>query len=363
MKKKISNLKEKSIKTGIKKTGLPPGSIVYTGHKSKELIQMYLFQYDENKVVEKKISNLEELKEAVNNPAKVNWLNIEGLHDVSLIEQIGQIFELHSLVLEDIVNIDQRPKYSDFNDYIFLTLKMMKYEDENQDINFEHLSLILTKNFVITFQELPGNVFDVIRDRIRLEKGKVRHKSSDYLFYTLLDIIVDHYYLAIESVGNAIDSLEEEIINKPDDTIQASIQNTKRSLLLLRKSIFPLRDELGRLYRNDSDLIEEKTLKYFGDVFDHSIQIIETIESYRDINSGLMDMYLSSINHRMNQIIKVLTIISTIFIPLTFIVGIYGMNFPNIPEFKLEYGYFYVLGFMLFLSLAFVFYFKKKKWL
>lgn len=361
MKKTVTNHKYKPKST--KKTGLPPGSVVYTGFRADETSQVKVVRFNEEYFFEENYSFDDDIKNYIVEKDKINWIHFTALNDTKYVEKIGKEFGLHSLVLEDIVNIEQRPKYTDYGDYLFLTLKKIQYNSKDKDIDSEHISLILLKDLVISFSESYSDVFSLILDRIKQQQGKLRHKTADYLFYTLLDVVVDHYYLVVEQIGSEIDEVEESIMNNPSESVQLVIQNNKRNLLSLRKAIFPLRDELGRLYRNDSELIDLKTNKYINDVFDHSIQIIETIESYREINSGLMDLYLSGINHRMNQVIQVLTIISTIFIPLTFIVGIYGMNFENIPELGFKYGYFVVLGIMALIALGMLKYFSRKKWL
>ena len=346
-----------------RKTGLPPGSIVYTGFKNPENSQVKVLRFNEDYFFEQNYNFDDDVLSYKTEEDKVNWIHFTALNDTRYIEKIGKEFGLHSLVLEDITNIEQRPKYSDYGDYLFLTLKNLQYNSNEKELDSDHISLILLKNMVISFSETNTDIFSIIYERIKQKQGKLRHKTADYLFYAILDVIVDHYYLAVEQIGNEIDDIEESIMNNPSDSVQLIIQNNKRNLLALRKAIFPLRDELGRLFRNDSELVDSKTNKYINDVFDHSIQIIETIESYREINSGLMDLYLSGINLRMNQVIQVLTIISTIFIPLTFIVGLYGMNFDNMPELHFKYGYFVVLSIMAAIALSLVKYFTRKKWL
>ena len=270
---------------------------------------------------------------------------------------------MHPLVLEDIVNTSQRPKIDDYNDYIFLVAQMMYYDADEQIVN-EQISFILGKNYVLTFQEAEGDVFDMLRDRIRNGKGRVRQHGSDYLLYALIDSIVDHYYAIIETMGNKVEELEDQLFEGiREEEITNEIQTLKREILKIRRAIFPLREIINRIEKSESSLIEEKTQRYFSDVYDHVIQISETIEIYREMIWSLMDMYMTNISNKMNEVMKVLTIIATIFIPLTFIAGIYGMNFEYIPELQLKNGYFYIWGLMILIFIGMLYYFKRKKWL
>ncbi|MFB0509709.1 MAG: magnesium/cobalt transporter CorA, partial [bacterium] len=291
----------------------------------------------------------------------VTWINIDGIHKVEVIEKIGNCFNLHPLILEDILNTGQRPKIEDFGEHIFLVLKMLYYLEK--EITIEQVSLILGPNFVISFQEREGDVFNNIRERIRNNKGRIRKMGADYLAYSLLDAIVDGYFVILEKVGEEIEDIEEKLIKNPTPKTVQIIHNLKREMISLRKSVWPLREVVGVLERGESALIKKTTGIYLRDVYDHTIQVIDTIETYRDMISGMLDIYLSSISNRMNEVMKILTIIATIFIPLTFIAGIYGMNFRFMPELGWRLGYPAVLFIMVIIGIVMLFYFRRKKWL
>ncbi len=351
-----------------KKAGLPPGSMVYTGEKKADKIKITLLDYDENTVTEKKIEDLS-LCEGLKDKPSMTWIDVEGVHDVSLLETLGNQFGLHPLVMEDIVSTDQRPKMEEFDDYIYIVLKMFHHPppSRGQDsvyITGEQVSIIMGKQFVLTFQEgYEGDVFEPLRERIRKGGGKIHKMSSDYLVYNLIDSIIDGYFTILENIGEKIEDLEEILVNNPQPKTLTTIYELKREMIYLRKNIWPLREVISQLEREDSELITESTHIYLRDVYDHTIHASDTIETYRDMLSGMLDIYLSSISNRMNEIMKVLTIITTIFIPLSFIAGIYGMNFEFMPELKERIAYPIVLGVMLVIAIFMLFYFRRKKWI
>ena len=354
--------KRKRIRSKLKKTGLPPGTLVYTGERKMETVRITVIDYDENSFQEKQVTNIEDCFEFKTTPT-VTWINIDGLHDVDIIEKIGKRYDFHPLVLEDILHTGQRPKFEDYEKYIYIVLMMLSFYDDSQIVQSEQVSIVLGKNFVISFQENIGDVFEQIRDRIRNAKGKIRKMGADYLMYTLLDAIVDNYFVILEKLGEKIEFLEEELVNNPMKQTLQQIHNLKREMVHLRRSVWPLRELLSGIERSESDLILESTDAYIRDVYDHTIQVIDTVESFRDMVSGMLDIYLSSVSNRMNEVMKVLTIIATIFIPLTFIAGIYGMNFVYMPELKWKFGYFGVWMIMIIITGGMLYYFKKKKWL
>jgi magnesium transporter len=354
--------KKRQVKRHYKEAGLPPGTLIYIGERKLESVRITVIDYDENIFQEKQVDNIEDCFKFKTTPT-VTWINIDGLHDVSIIEKIGRHYDFHPLVLEDILHTGQRPKFEDLDNYIFIVLMMLRFDGENQALFSEQVSLVLGKNYVISFQEDVGDVFEQIRDRLRNAKGKVRKMGSDYLMYTLLDAIVDGYFGILEKLGEKIEFLEEELVNNPTDRVLKQIHNLKREMVYLRKSVWPLRELISGVERSESDLIQDTTGAYLRDVYDHTIQVIDTVESFRDMVSGMLDIYLSSISNRMNAVMKVLTIIATIFIPLTFIAGIYGMNFEYMPELKWHYGYLAVLILMLTVTGGMLLYFKRKKWL
>lgn len=344
-----------------KSVGLAPGTIIYTGAKSQTETFIEVFDYTKNDYVEQSFTAVEDCYE-YKQKESTTWINFNGLNNVKAIEAIGKHYQLHPLVLEDIANIHQRPKIDEYDNCMFVVFKMLYY-DSNQTLVVEHISLVLGKDYVLSFQESDGDVFDVIRNRIRLNKGIIRNHGSDYLLYTLMDAVVDNYFLIIETLGEKIETIEEKLFSNPDNALLQEIQNLKKEALKIRRSIFPLREVVSKLEKASNDLIQPKTQNYIRDLYDHTIQVIETIEIYRDMLWGLMDMYMTSISNKMNEIMKVLTIISTIFIPLTFIAGIYGMNFEHMPELKYSYGYPALWGFMILIFISLLYYFRRKKWL
>jgi len=345
-----------------KKSGLPPGTLVHVGEQRTERVRIRVLDYDEGHLEERDMASIDECFVYKDKPT-VSWINIDGLHQVDLIENIGKCFELHPLILEDILNTTQRPKLQDFEDYICLILKMITYDETKNQLHIEQVTLILGSNFVISFQETEGDVFDLVRERLRKGKGKIRKMGADYLAYALLDAIVDNYFIVLEKIGEEIESLEDELLEKPDPETVNGIHNLKRELIFLRKSVWPLREAVVGLEKGESPLIKDKTAIYLRDVYDHTIQVIDTIETFRDMVSGMLDVYLSSLSNKMNEVMKVLTIIATIFIPLTFIAGIYGMNFKDMPELEWPYGYPMVWVVMILIGIVMLMYFRKKKWL
>jgi len=289
--------------------------------------------------------------------------NINGLYDVDMIEKLGTYFHVHPLILEDVLSVNQRPKVEDSGDILFIVLRMLQFDDEKKEIISEQVSFILGKNFLFTFQEKAGDVFEPVRVRLRQYKGRIRTMGADYLAYTLLDAIVDNYFLVLEKMGDQIENLEELLVNNPTEETLITIHKLKREMIFLRKSVWPLRETINGLERSESSLIQKSTGIYLRDVYDHTIQVIDTVESYRDMVSGMLDIYLSSVSNRMNEVMKVLTVIATIFIPLTFIAGVYGMNFEFMPELGWKWSYPLLWLFMIGVAILMIFYFRKKRWL
>jgi magnesium transporter len=321
-----------------------------------------VIDYDGEQFVEKQVDAVDECFAFKARPT-VTWINVDGLHDVDVIERLGKAFELHPLILEDILSTRQRPKFEDYGKSLFVVLKMLSYNDGSQSVESEQVSLILGAGYVLSFQERIGDVFDCVRDRIRNAKGRIRTQGADYLAYALIDAIVDSYFGILEKVGDKIELLEDELVSDPEEKTLQAIHRLKREMISLRRSIWPLRELVNGIQRSESTIITESTGVYLRDVYDHTIQIIDTIESLRDIVSGILDTYLSSISNRMNAVMKVLTIIATLFIPLTFVAGIYGMNFENMPELKWRYGYAAVWSVMLLVTVSMLVYFRRRKWL
>jgi len=349
------------LKRSSKKAGLPPGTVVFVGEKKVEEIRITLIDYDENQYAEREIENIEESFPYKDTPS-ISWINIDGVHQVDIIEKLGDHFVLHPLLQEDVVNTHQRPKLDEFDDHLFIVLKMFSFNEVENELEGEQISLIVGSNFVISFQERQGDVFEQVRERLRKGKGRIRKKGSDYLAYALIDAIVDSYYTILEGLGENIESLQEELVSEPKQEDLQIIQHLKRDMLFFRKSVWPLREVIGGLARSESTLIKEDVLVYVRDVYDHVIQAIDTIETFRDMLSAMLDIYLSSVGNRMNEVMKVLTIIATIFIPLTFLAGIYGMNFKYMPELEWRYAYLFFWIVVAVVLIAMVAWFKRKKW-
>ena len=351
-----------AVKKRSTKTGLPPGVLIHIGEKKSELAKITILDYDEIQFEEKEAKTVEECFPFKDTPT-ITWINIDGLHQVDIIEKIGKNFDFHPLLLEDILNTEQRPKIEDFDTHIYLVLKMLYYDDKTNEINSEQVSIIFGQNYVISFQEKEVDVFNPIRERIRTGKGRIRKMGADHLAYSLIDAIVDGYFIILEKLGENIEDVEEKMMANPTPETLHSIHKLKRRMISLRKSVWPLREVVNALERYDSSLIQDNTRIYLKDVYDHTIQVIDTVETFRDMLSGMLDVYLSSISNKMNEIMKVLTIIATIFIPLTFIAGVYGMNFENMPELRWQWGYPAIWSVMLFIGILMLVYFRKKKWL
>ncbi len=345
-----------------KKAGLAPGSLIHISEKKVEKAKITIMDYDEKNLTEKEAKSVEECFPFKKKPT-VTWINVDGLHDIKLIEKIGEHFDLHPLVLEDIVNTNQRPKYEDYGDYVYIVLKMLYFNGNNDEIKAEQVSIIIGQGFIISFQEEEGDVFNPVRERIRNSKGRIRKMGTDYLAYALLDAIIDNYFIILEKLGEMIEDMEEELVKDPSPGTLRIIHKLKTETIFLRKSVWPLREVINSLERKESSLIRENTIPFLRDLYDHTIQVIDSVETFRDLISGMLDIYLSSISNKMNSIMKVLTIIATIFIPLTFIAGIYGMNFKFMPELEWQWSYPFIWAVMIFIFVGMLFYFKRKDWI
>lgn len=334
-------------------------------HPSESKVILELIQYNEKEHTKYQDLPVAELVDQIKSH-HVNWLNVDCLHEKSIVEKIGEHFALHSLLIEDITS-DHQPKAEEYDDYLFFTLKML-YRIEEGQIDYEQISFVLGKDYLLSFQEKEGDFFDAFRNRIKLDQGRVRKKKADYLLYRLIDIIVDNYYIVLDEIGEQIEAIEEDIYNNTLDQQFKRIQQLKKELIYLRKALYPLRDALSKVIKDDSAFIESGNHRYFADVYDHVVHLIDSLDTYKDLTSGLMDIYINTLNTRMNEVMKVLTIISTIFMPLTFIVGVYGMNFHpesspwNMPELNAQYGYPLVMLLMGVIVLGMIRYFKYKKW-
>jgi magnesium transporter len=343
------------------KKGMPPGNLDYHGEVYSDNKEIELVNYSKNSIEVIKTDNSETLFKSINN-SNENWINLTGLHNVEHIKSIGNHYNIHHLVLEDILNTDHRPKTELHNGYMFFIAKMFSSADDQQNYQFEQVSFILGKDFLLSFQEKEGDVFDVIRQRLNDPESKLRNSNVDYLFYRLVDTIVDGYYYTLEHLGDEIEQLEDELQDNPQKQHYKKIQELKRDLIFLRKSVNPLREAIVKITRENNGLVEQDNITYFNDVYDHCIHVIDSIETYRDLTTSLMDLYMNSMSNKMNEVMKVLTVISTIFIPITFIAGVYGMNFQYMPELTHKWGYPVALIFMALLVIIMLSYFKAKKW-
>ncbi|NJD90690.1 MAG: magnesium/cobalt transporter CorA [Geobacter sp.] len=352
---------KKILKKRGKKAGLSPGSLVHIGEATGKAAAIEVVEYDQAKLVSLRIDS-KETQLAIRKVPSVTWINVSGISDIALMQRLGESFSLHPLVLEDIVNTDQRPKVEDNGSYIFLVLKFIS--PTSSAVATEQISILFGENWLISFQEgLDGDPFAVIRERLKNEQGRLRSSGADYLAYALMDVIVDNYFLVLEEIADRIEDLEEELMGTPTPQTLAGIYRLKRELLLLHRSVWPLREVVSSLIRRDSPLVGEFSVTYLRDLYDHTIQVVETTETLRDMLSGMLDIYLSTVSNRMNGIMKVLTIIATIFMPLTFIAGLYGMNFKHMPELELEWGYPAVLIFMLLIVIGMCIFIRRKRWL
>ncbi|MFH0836246.1 MAG: magnesium/cobalt transporter CorA [Candidatus Micrarchaeota archaeon] len=344
-----------------KKSGYGPGTTIYTGSKKDSKVSINVIDYTQEKLQEKTVSKPEECLAFKKTPS-ATWINVNGLHDTKLIEKLGECFGLHPLTLEDIAHPSQRPKIEEFDNYLFLVLRMMRYEESTKEIETEQVSIVLGNNYVISFQEKEGDVFDGVRERIRGGKSKIRKMGSDYLAYALIDAVVDNYFNVLEKLGEDTEELEEKVVQNPEPHILSKVYKLKHDLIYLRKSVWPLREVLSSLQRSESKLIKKQTMVYFRDVYDHTIQVIDTVETLREMASGMLDVYLSSVSNKMNEVMKVLTVIATIFIPLTFLAGVYGMNFKFMPELSHPLGYPVLWLFMITVGVTMLLYFKRRGW-
>jgi magnesium transporter len=343
------------------KLGLAPGTLVHIGEKRTETVRIDVMAYDERRFEERRLGSSTELDQVSN--LGVTWIDIGGIHKLDVIENFGLQFRLHPLLLEDIVNTDQRPKYDDYGQYGYLVLKMLYAGQQRTDVHVEQVSLVFGPNYVLTFQENGGDVFNPIRERIRTGKGRIRQLGADYLLHALVDAIVDHYFVALEILGEKVERMQNTIVIEPRPNTLQEIHAVKRELLFLRRAVWPLREMLSSLERQDTPLIKPETKPFFRDVYDHAIQIIDTIETLREMVTGMLDIYLSSVSYRLNSIMKVLTVITTIFMPLTFIVGVYGMNFEYMPELGVPWAYPMVWLVMVSIAAGMLALFRIKQWL
>ncbi len=341
--------------------GAVPGSLIFIGKQKMEKPKLTVIDYDKDEINEFEAKNISDCFKYKHTDS-VTWINLYGIHETEIIKQIGEHFELHSLLLEDILFTGQRPKLEDFDNYLFVVMKMLKYDDKLKAVSSEQISIILGKNFVITFQEQPGDVFGPVRDRIRKSKGRIRTSGCDYLAYAIMDTIVDNYIYAIERIGEQIEDLEIHIIENASKEILQEIYTYKKEIGFFLKVTRPVIDIMNKLNKTESELINKKTSPFIKDLDDLTVHGVDSLNTYRDMLSDYLNIYHTSVSNRMNEVMKVLTIFAAIFIPLTFIAGIYGTNFDFLPELHFKYAYFVMWGVMLAIAVVMLLYFRKKKW-
>ncbi|HOW13856.1 magnesium/cobalt transporter CorA [Methanosarcina sp.] len=355
-------MKSKTFKKKQSNVGLAPGTLVHVGEKKAEKVVIRAWVYNSEKLIEKELKTVEECQALKDQPGMNLWINVDGLDQIGIIEKLGSYFGVHPLTLEDVLNTGQRPKMEDYDSYIYAVLKMMILDEKRKEIIIDQVSIIFGSNYILSFQERERDVFNPIRDRLKNPASRLRKNGVDLLAYSLMDAVVDNYFLILEHIGEEIENLEEELIVDPVPETLKAIQKHKRDMITLRRSVWPLRELINSLQRTESELINETTQLYLRDVYDHTIQVIDSIEAFRDILSSMVDVYLSSLSNRMNDVMKVLTIIATIFIPLTFIAGVYGMNFEYMPELEWRWGYPAVMLGMAMVGISMFLYFKKRRW-
>jgi len=362
----MAKSKKKKIKVPLAKIktfqNLAPGTVTYTGKKQNLATTLDIIDYSKDYYTRLETEDIEEGFK-YNDSEHITWINVDGLNNTVPIVKLGEHYNLHPLIQEDIVTTNQRPKIDEYEDYLFIVFKMLHYTEEGEFVN-EHLSLVLGKNYVITFQEADGDVFDSLRDRLENSKGRIRNAGADYLMFTILDAVVDNYFSVIETLSAKIELIEDQLFeDHVEKSITQDIQDIKKEILRIRRAVLPLREVINRIEKIDSGLIDSKTKNYIRDLYDHIIQVNESVDIYREMIWGLMDMYMTTISNKMNEVMKVLTIMASIFIPLTFLAGIYGMNFKHMPELQFKYGYYYLLGVMALVFFGMIWYFNRKKWL
>jgi magnesium transporter len=343
------------------KAGLPPGTLLHIGAARAEEVTLHTHRYDADAAEERARTSLAEA--IARRGEGLLWLDIVGLHDADMLDRVGKAFDLHSLVMEDVLNTEQRPKFEDYDNYLFVVLRRLRYDRQSGHLEADQVSLVLSKDFVLSFQEAEAGLFEPVRQRLRSARSRLRKAGPDYLLHALIDCVVDDYFTVLETLGEEIEQLELQILDRPSPVAMRTLHRLKRELVAMRRSVWPLREVIGGLDRSDSALLSPGVELYLRDVYDHTVHVIETLESDRDTLSGLLDVHLSGLSNRMNEIMKLLTIISTIFIPLTFIAGVYGMNFRHMPELEWHWGYFTVLSVMLAAALGMLAFFRRKHWL
>jgi magnesium transporter len=346
----------------LKKPGAAPGTLQHTGTRKMDRVRIRLIDYDPDSIQEHELDTVEQCFPYAGEPP-VSWINVDGLHDVGLIEAVGERFGVHRLALEDVLTPTTRPKAEEYPDHYLIVLKMLSFDAETDSVLAEQLSLIVGDRYIFSFQERVGDVFEPVRERLREGQGRLRSRGTDYLAYALIDALVDSYFRILEAIGDRIEVLEESALTDPSMEVMHRIHHLKREMLVLRRAVWPLREVIGQLYRGEVHRISEETRLFLRDVYDHAVQVIDTVETLREVLSSALDLYMSGVSNRMNEVMKVLTIIATIFIPLSFFAGLYGMNFEYMPELAIRWAYPTLLVLMATLAGGMLWYFRRRGWL
>jgi|TARA_B110000908_G_C10202333_1_gene425958 magnesium transporter len=346
-----------------KKIGLAPGSVIFTGDRKVDKVLIHYMQYDEENSIDKEIDSHSENIFNASPLDKVNWYDVRGIHDTKLIELFGKNFSIHPIVLENIVDVNQRPKFEEYDKGIFIALRALSFNKKKNEVQKEHVVIYFNNGLIITFQETESDLFEAVRKRILSSSLRIRQRETDYLAYALLDVIVDKYYIVLEEMEDVIENLEEKMLVEQNIKDKNKIHHLKKELLIMRKSVAPLREAIGQFSKTESSFVQNNSQAFIRDLYEHTVQIMDSIDSSRDILNGLQDLFISEISFKMNKVMQLLTLISVIFIPLTFLAGIYGMNFDNIPELHYRYGYHILLGVMFVIFILLLVFFKRKKWL
>jgi len=346
-----------------KKTGLPPGSVIFTGNKKVENVVLHFLQYNLEQFKTETYDSHDKIIFAPIEEGKIDWYDIRGLHDIDIIEQIGKAYDIHSLVLEDVVSTNQRPKFEEYTQGNFVIIRALSFDRESLEVETEQVAIYFRKGFIVSFQESGDDLFAGVRTRLKNSYGKIRQRGTDYLCYALIDNVVDHYYSVFDDIEDVIEDLEGRLLSNPGREVRGTLHSLKKELLTLRRSISPLREAISRFSKAENEFIDESSFLFIRDLYDHTVQVLDRVEVYRDMLNSLQELYLSEVSTRMNQVMQVLTLIATIFIPLTFLVGVYGMNFKNMPELQWKYGYFMLWGVMVVIFVILLLFFKRRKWL
>jgi len=346
-----------------KKMGLAPGSVIFTGSKKVDQVLTHHLQYDAKTIEEKVLDSHEPAVVDQPDNHRVDWYDVRGMHDTDLIELFGEAFKIHPLILEGVVDIHQRPKFDEYEKGNFITLKALNFDKSKMKVSKEHVALYFNDGFIITFQETDTDLFELVRKRVIASSGRIRQRGADYLAYALVDALVDNYYVVLEEMEEVIEALEDKMMEVQDVKDKTKIHQLKKELLVVRKSVSPLREAIGRFSKTESTFVSDSSQIFIRDLYEHTVQVMDSIDSHRDILNGLQDLFISEVSFKMNQVMQLLTLISVIFIPLTFLAGIYGMNFEHMPELSYKYGYFVLLGVMVILFIGLLIFFKRKRWM